>query len=243
MVYPFGTKSSSSRLSGLSAVLAASPGLLTAMMFFLFLPASVGAEELPEGDCEDLLVLVDKGHSLGPTYTPPDLVFLADYGVPVLDWDGMLREEAAEHVAELISAAGSEGLELAIASAHRSYYDQFLAHSFYQSLYGAEADRVSAEPGHSEHQLGTTVDFTNAEVGYGILQDFGNTDAAGWLRKNAAEYGFVLSYPEGEEEKTEYLWEPWHYRYVGVEKALTMQERGLDARDFLLEEGVRPGCS
>ncbi|CAN5557053.1 hypothetical protein BH24ACT20_BH24ACT20_09340 [soil metagenome] len=95
---------------------------------FLFLSTSVRAKELPEGDCEDPLVLVDKGHSLGPTYTPPDLAFLADYGVPVLDWNGMLREEAAEHIAELDSAAGSEGLELAIASAPRSYYDQFLAH-------------------------------------------------------------------------------------------------------------------
>lgn len=224
--------------SGLSAPLA----LLAAVMFLLFLPTPVGAEELPEGECDDPLVVVDKEHSLSPLYTPPDLVFLADYGVPTLDWNGMLRERAAEHLGKLMSAAGDEGLELTVASSHRSYYDQFLAHSFYTSLYGIEADRVSAMPGHSEHQLGTTVDFTNAEVGYDIRQDFGHTEAAGWLREHAAEYGYALSYPKGKEEKTGYLWEPWHYRYIGVEKALSMKERGLDAKDFLLEEGVKPGC-
>lgn len=228
--------------SGLSASFSAPLISIAATTLLLSFPTSVSAEELPEGSCEDPLVLVDKEYSLGPSYTPPDLVFLADYGVPVLDWNGMLREAAAEHISGLVSAAGSEGLELAVASSHRSYHDQFLAHFFYQSLYGAEADRISAMPGHSEHQLGTTVDFTNAEVGYGIQQGFGYTEAAGWLRENAAEYGFVLSYPEEKEKKTGYLWEPWHYRYIGVEKALTMKEKELDAKDFLLEEGVRPGC-
>lgn len=216
---------------------------LLAAALLLSYSTSAGAEELPEGSCEDPLVLVDKEHSVSPLYIPPDLVFLADYGVFSLSWGGMLREDAAEHLAGLIAAADAEGKELVVASAYRSFYDQSLAHAFYASLYGPEADRVSATPGHSEHQLGTTVDFTNAAVGYQIEQDFGDTEAAWWLRENAAEYGFVLSYPEGEEEKTGYMWEPWHYRYVGVEAARSMLEHGLDARDLLLEKGVRPGCA
>ena len=212
------------------------------MALFLSYPVSAGAEVLTEGSCEDPLVLVDKEHSLSPVYVPPDMVSLADYGVFPLHGYGMLREEAAEHLAGLITAAGSEESELVVASAYRSFYDQSLAHAFYASLYGSEASRVSAEPGHSEHQLGTTVDFTNAAVGYQIGQDFGDTEAARWLRENASDYGFVLSYPEGKEAETGYLWEPWHYRYVGVEKARSIQKDGLDARDLLLEEGVRPGC-
>ncbi len=213
----------------LSLVLALQPGAV--------------AEELPEGNCDHLLVLVDKEHFLSPLYAPPDMVFLADYGVPILGWGAVLREEAAGHLAELISAAGSEGRELVVASAYRSFYDQALAHAFYTSLYGSEAGRVSATPGHSEHQLGTTVDFTNAATGYQIHQGFGDTEAARWLRENAADYGFVLSYPKGKEEKTGYIWEPWHYRYVGVEKAQSIQDSEIDARDLLLEKGVRPGCA
>lgn len=214
-----------------------------ALALILLQTGADAEEKLPVGSCENPLVLVDKEYFLSPLYTPPDLVFLGDYGVPVLGWNGMLREEAAEHLAELVSAADSEGMELAVASAHRSFYEQSLAYSFYTGLYGSEAGRVSAMPGHSEHQLGTTVDFTNAAVGYGILQDFGYTEASAWLQENAAEYGFVLSYPEGEEEKTGYVWEPWHYRYVGVEAARNIREKDVDARDFLLEEGVKPGCA
>ncbi|MGB3684094.1 MAG: M15 family metallopeptidase [Rubrobacteraceae bacterium] len=217
--------------------------LLFAAVALLPFQASANAEELPAGSCQDPLVVVDKEYSLSPLYAPPDLVFIGDYGVPATGWNGLLREEAAEHLADLVSAAEHEGRELAVASAHRSFYEQSLAYSSYTEIYGLEAGRVSAMPGHSEHQLGTTVDFTNASVGYEILQDFGYTEAAGWLRENAAEYGFVLSYPEGEEEKTGYVWEPWHYRYVSVEAAREIRDKKLDARDFLLKEGVRPDCS
>ena len=222
------------------------PGILMALLaatLLLSYATSAEAEELPEGSCEDLLVQVDKEYSLPPLYVPPDMVFISDYGVPALDWGAMLRVESAEHLSELVNAADSEGSELIVASSYRSFYDQSLAHAFYTSLYGSEADRVSAVPGHSEHQLGTAVDFTNAEAGYQINQGFGDTEAARWLRENASEYGFVLSYPIGEEEKTGYIWEPWHYRYVGVDNARRVKEAGADARDLLLEEGVRPDCS
>ena len=141
---------------------------LLAAILLLSCAVSAEAEELPEGGCENLLVQVDKEYSLSPLYAPPDMVYISDYGVPSLNWGAMLRAEPADHLAELVATAGHEGNELIVASSYRSFYDQSLTHGFYTNLYGAEADRVSALPGHSEHQLGTTVDFTNAEAGYQI---------------------------------------------------------------------------
>lgn len=229
------------RNAGLSTSLA----VLLASLFvalLLALPAPADAKGLPEGSCEDLLTVVDKEYSLSPLYAPPDMVHLAEYGVPSLTWGAMLREEPAKQLSALIAAADTEGKELVVASSYRSFYDQSLAHDSYASLYGTEADRVSAKPGHSEHQLGTAVDFTNAEAGYQLNQGFGDTEAARWLQDNAAEYGFTISYPPGEEEKTGYMWEPWHYRYVGTENTHKVKEAGADVRDLLLKEGVRPGC-
>lgn len=208
----------------------------------LFLPPSANAKELLEGSCENFLAVVDKEYSVSPLYSPSDMVYIEDYGIPALSRGAMLREEPTQLLAKLIADAGAAGNELVVASSYRSFYEQSLAHAFYTDLYGTDAGRVSAMPGHSEHQLGITVDFTNAEVGYQINQSFGDTEASQWLYDNAPVYGFVLSYPVGEEDKTGYMWEPWHYRYVGPENAEMTQDSGLDARDLLLEEGVKPKC-
>lgn len=212
------------------------------LVLFVYSAAEAGEEELPLGSCEAPLVLVDKEHYLSPLYAPPDLVDLGPYGVPYGGWYASLREEAAGQLSLLVAAAWSEGQELIVASAYRSFYDQTLAYSYYTAAYGAEADRVSAPPGHSEHQLGTAVDFTNAEAGYEISQVFGETSASYWLREHAAEYGFVMSYPKDKEDETGYIWEPWHYRYVGVENARDIQESQAPPVAFMLEEGVRPDC-
>ncbi|ABG05880.1 peptidase M15B and M15C, D,D-carboxypeptidase VanY/endolysins [Rubrobacter xylanophilus DSM 9941] len=197
----------------------------------------------PEGSCDHLLVLVDREHALPPSYAPRDLVPLRAYGVPALDPNLLLRREAARSLALLVRAAAAEGHELAVASAYRSHKEQRAAHARWASYYGDEnAGGLSALPGHSQHQLGTAVDFTNAEAGYEVWQGFGRTEASRWLERNAPRYGFVLAYPLGGQEKTGYAWEPWHYRYIGKEAARRMQRSGLDLQEFLLREGVRPGC-
>ena len=102
---------------------------------------------------------------------------------------------------------------------------------------------MSATPGHhSQHQLGTAVDFTNAEAGYEVWQAFGSTTASTWLREHAPEHGFVLAYPNGKETQTGYRWEPRHYRYVGVENAQRLQDSGLSLQEFLEREGIMPHC-
>jgi D-alanyl-D-alanine carboxypeptidase len=196
----------------------------------------------PEESCDDLRVLVDRSHPLPPDYVPEDLVPLWAYGVPTLGSDTLLRREAAEHLRRLVYAAAADGEELVVASAYRSYADQQASYTRLTSIYGTEAGEMSAFPGHSQHQLGTAVDFTNAAAGYEVWQPFGDTSASWWLRNKAQEYGFVLAYPNGKEAKTGYRWEPWHYRYVGVKNAKRLEDSGLSLQEFLEREGVLPRC-
>jgi zinc D-Ala-D-Ala carboxypeptidase len=193
--------------------------------------------------CSDLRVLVDRSHSLPPDYVPDDLVPLWAYGVPTLGSDTLLlRRDAAEHLGRLVEAAALDGEELVVASAYRSYEEQQLSHERLQSVYGAGANGASATPGHSQHQLGTAVDFTNAAVRYQVWLPFGKTSAYWWLQRHAWKYGFVLAYPKGKEMETGYQWEPWHYRYVGVENVQRLQKSGLSLQEFLEREGVMPHC-
>lgn len=196
----------------------------------------------PAESCDDPRVLVDRTHALPADYEPADLVSLGRLGVPVLGKDALLRSEAAEDLERLVASAAAKGEELTVASAYRSYADQRASHARLVSIYGRGADKVSASPGHSQHQLGTAVDFTNAAVGYEVRRGFGYTGASRWLSAHAHEYGFVLAYPAGREAQTGYGWEPWHYRYIGEDRARRVREGKLGLQGFLLREGVLPRC-
>jgi D-alanyl-D-alanine carboxypeptidase len=199
-------------------------------------------EPQEESTCGHRLVLVDRSHELPQDYAPGDLVSLPASGVPTVGGlDVMLRREAAEHLKDLVAAAAADGEELEVASAFRSYLDQSYIHERLKSIYGSEADAMSALPGHSQHQLGTAVDFTNSVAAYQVQPIFGQTSAAWWLQNHATQYGFVLSYPPGKDE-TGYEFEPWHYRYIGVENAGRLQESGLTLQKFLVREDVLPDC-
>lgn len=196
-----------------------------------------------KGSCDDLKVLVDRSHPLSPGYVPGDLVSLWAYEIPTLGGGEMLlRREAAEQLSSLVSDAAANGEELVVASAYRSYEDQRASHARLMSVYGADADRMSATPGHSQHQLGTAVDFTNAAAGYQLWVPFAQTSAYQWLEDHAWGYGFVLAYPRGKEEQTGYKWEPWHYRYVGVEDAKRLEKSDLSLQEFLEREGAMSHC-
>jgi zinc D-Ala-D-Ala carboxypeptidase len=193
--------------------------------------------------CDDVSVLVDRSHFLSPDYVPKDLVPLQDYNVPTLGSDVLrLRREVAENLRHLVEGATADGEELVVASAYRSYEEQQLSHQRLMSVFGADADGMSAAPGHSQHQLGTAVDFTNAAAGYRLGLPFAQTSAYRWLEHHAWEYGFVLAYPRGEEEQTGYQWEPWHYRYVGVEDAKRLERSDLSLQEFLESAGTLPHC-
>jgi zinc D-Ala-D-Ala carboxypeptidase len=192
--------------------------------------------------CGFNLVLVDRSHELPKDYVPKDLVPLSAAGVTTVGGRNlMLRREAAGHLEDLVAAAAADGEELVVASAFRSYLDQTYTHERLKSIYGSGADAMSASPGHSQHQLGTAVDFTNSVAAYQVQPVFGQTSAAWWLQNHATRYGFVLSYPPGKDE-TGYRFEPWHYRYIGVENAGRLHESGLTLQEFLVREHVLPDC-
>ncbi len=127
---------------------------------------------------------------------------------------------------------------LAVQSAFRSYQYQVTTFQSWVARSSEEHARtVSARPGHSEHQLGTAIDFRSADDATPPwqLDDFADTDAGGWLRDHAWEYGFVLSYPKGASAETCYAYEPWHYRYVGRDIAAAIQASGETPRRYLWE--------
>jgi zinc D-Ala-D-Ala carboxypeptidase len=195
----------------------------------------------PAATCDDLGVLVDRSHSLPSDYVPKDLVPLRDKDVSTLGSEA-LRREAAEHLGRLMAGAAADGEKLAVASAYRSYEEQQRSYRSLTGVLGAEAGRLSAAPGHSQHQLGTAVDFTNAAVDYKLRVPFSRTSAYRWLEQHAWEYGFVLAYPRGVEGRTGYQWEPWHYRYVGVKDAKRIEDGGQSLQEFLERAGTTPHC-
>lgn len=196
----------------------------------------------PAESCDDLRVRVDQDHPLPYGYAPRDLASLSAYGMPILGGEALLRREAADQLGRLMAAAAADGEDLTIASAYRSFADQQASYAHWTDFYGQGAGGMSAPPGHSQHQLGTAVDFTNAATNYEVHQNFGLTSGSTWLEKNAPEYGYVMAYPKGQEAKTGINWEPWHYRYVGKENVARMRAGDMNLNDFLVEEGVLPRC-
>lgn len=207
-----------------------------------------GSPPAPEKSCDDWRVLVDREHPLPYYYEPEDLVSLSAYGIPLSHGETFLRQQAARQLSRLMAAAAADGEELLVASAYRSFADQQSAYAKWEGYYGTGAGGMSAPPGQSQHQLGTAVDFTNAEIGYEVHQNFGGTGEAAWLRENAPDYGFVLAYPKGAgselgyNPETGYNWEPWHYRYIGKENVERLKAGDLSLQAFLVRENVLPRC-
>lgn len=178
--------------------------------------------------------LLDTLYSLPVTYVPPDLVSVEEAG---LDGPFKVRALLLEDLKALVAAAPA-GAGLELQSAYRSYDYQRRTFEYWVAQEGADAALTSsARAGHSEHQLGTAVDFRS--VGGPApwdLDDWALTPAGAWLAENAWRYGFVMSYPEGKRDLTCYIYEPWHYRYVGRETAKAVKESGLTLREWLWEK-------
>lgn len=190
-----------------------------------------GISNLPVvADGDYLLAQVSKGTILKSNYQPSDLKLIPDYMYPAREL--YLREEALNQLEKLWRAAEADGVILHILSAYRSYDYQKGLFNSYAERHGREAaNRFSALAGQSEHQLGTTVDFggTNSD----LKASFADTKHGLWLAENAYRFGFALSYPAGSENITGYIYEPWHYRYIGVDAAHEWRESGMVLQEFL----------
>lgn len=126
------------------------------------------------------------------------------------------------------------GHTLYVTSGFRSYETQDSLFAYYTDVLGvADAERRSAHPGHSEHQLGTAMDITGG-ASDSTSHSFGETPEGAWAEEHAVEYGFVLSYPEGKESTTGYMYEPWHFRYVGQDAAEEVEEDETTLGEYLL---------
>lgn len=171
------------------------------------------------GDTGRLYDLLTKQRAVSPQrYAPSDLV----------SWRGTshrLRPETATMLQELFDGAASAGHPgLWVNSAYRSYEEQQVTYDYWVRTVGKKrADLISARPGHSEHQLGLSVDIAGTScTGYAC---FGDTPEGKWVAANAYQYGFIIRYPEGGTGITGYDYEPWHLRYVGPRAAWMMHVR------------------
>lgn len=129
---------------------------------------------------------------------------------------------------KMLSDALSSGIEIYVASSYRSFSTQESLKGAYTVVYGEGANQFSADQGYSEHQLGTTVDLITTGIG-GTLDRFGETKAYQWLLDNAYKYGFILSYPEN---NGFYIFEPWHWRFVGINLATELHNSGRGFYDL-----------
>ena len=159
---------------------------------------------------QDLLTIVDKANSLPRDAVPPDLVSLDGRSLTVTRAGLTLRSVVLPDLTAMVADARAAGLTLPLSSTYRGfeYQEQLFTRSL-ATQSSEVVERELARPGHSEHQLGTTMDFGSVDA------SFADTAAGRWLAANAWRFGFVLSYPQGSDQETGYIHEPWHYRYLG----------------------------
>jgi D-alanyl-D-alanine carboxypeptidase len=193
------------------------------------LPAGSSAQVVVATCSDCTLYYVDKTHALPSSYVPKV--------VPTgLAGGGSLTSQTVEALKQLFASANSKGLKPRVNSSYRSYSQQLSTYNYWvqgelnrgKSRAEAElaANRYSAKPGHSEHQLGTTADINCQDCQAFDRNNKANNAIWKFLEENAHKYGFVISYPRNMEAVTGYVYEPWHIRYVGVELASEIHSKG-----------------
>ncbi len=200
-------------------------------------PAAPAAPAPQDAEAQQRLRPVSKQDPLPDGFVPSDLVLLPRSATAPTAANAMLTRETADALLAMQASAARAGFDIRVVSAYRSYNEQVEVHARLAERVGAaQAARRSAPPGHSEHQLGTTADLSAASVGWGLSIRLAETAEGAWLRDHAHEFGFALSYPADGEALTGYVFEPWHFRYIGREDAAHWHASGLPLLLFLREE-------
>ena len=197
------------------------------------LPAcAVGDVLAPDADFDDWSeTLLDPTFRLPSTYVPPDLDTIGEAGFEHRFL--LLRSFVMPELAELREAAADAHHPIDVLAAYRSYsMQEDLFERRRETLGPAVAADRTARAGHSEHQLGTTVDLEPMGA-TDVTLGLGSTPTGRWLIANAYRFGFIQSYPDGKSKVTCYGYEPWHFRYVGRTEAAAVHGSGLTLREFL----------
>ena len=176
-------------------------------------------------DPASIWVVVNKLRPLHPIDYQPALVLANVKHV----YAPSMRPETDAALEQMFETGAAEGAgEMQLQNAYRSYATQVAVHTQLVAQYGeATADAQSARPGFSEHQTGYALDIATVPDVCALQECFGATPQGQWLAANAYRFGFVLRYPKGKQSVTGYIFEPWHFRYVGVPLATEMQETGI----------------
>ena len=183
---------------------------------------------MPDKNIDGKIYLVNRQHALHQRYVPPDL-----RDVLVQGMSQEMRQEAAAQLEALFEEAKAAGVPLASVSGYRSYSKQSTIYQRKVDSIGREdADRISARPGTSEHQLGLAMDVSKKGSSQ-LNKAFGETPQGQWLRENAHRFGFIVRYLEGYEDITGYDYEPWHIRYVGIEYATAIYHSGVPMETYM----------
>lgn len=184
-------------------------------------------EETLETD-KELLQKYSKVFFLNEHYTPSKLKEIDPKYLFNPDRPAEFHAEAMRDLERMLDDAEEDGMIIKVVSAFRSFDTQSQLKSNYTVRYGTGANAFSADQGYSEHQLGTAIDLTTPSVG-GLYTSFGQTAEFKWLQKNAHRFGFILSYPEGNQY---YIYEPWHWRFVGSDLARELYNEKINFYDM-----------
>jgi len=177
---------------------------------------------------KELLQKYSKVYFLSENYVPESLTEIPAEFVYEKDKKVQIHTKVLPYLSDLIKAAHNNGFDLKIISGFRSFGDQSVLKDNYTVVYGSGANKFSADQGYSEHQLGTAIDFTTAELGLNFSA-FEKTGEYRWLLENGYKYGFVISYPKG---NVYYQFEPWHWRFIGRSLANTLHQENKNFYDL-----------
>lgn len=182
----------------------------------------------------DIAVVVNKERGLPDNYEPTDLTEPnVDFSFSGKSEKRMMRKEAAQALEKLFKQASADGIKLYGVSGYRSRATQVSVYNNNVKTQGqAEADKVSARPGFSEHQTGLAIDVSSQSAKFGLEEVFGATKEGKWLAEHAHEAGFIIRYPKGKESITGYSYEPWHIRYVGMDIAKAIYENRWTLEEY-----------
>lgn len=176
----------------------------------------------------ELLMKYSRVYFLNENYSPRYSTTVPSSYVYEPSIEKLYLSQAWPFLKTMLDDAAKEGVDLKILSAYRSFDTQTKLKNAYTVTYGINSNKFSADQGYSEHQLGTAVDFTTSKLG-AKYTTFEKTASYTWLTQNAYRYGFVLSYPK---KNAYYIFEPWHWRFVGKALALKLHNENKNFVDL-----------